>query len=284
MFSGLDLYTRRYIQIVFMCMLGQTIYLYTNIPHNSWIVISVCTVYSGFNAGTVIKRAYHRLIGTIAGVSLVVIIWHFIHLDYRLLIIFTTLVISVMVFCITLPYNRFIIISTVFSDITMEWSNSSSFSVYYYVMDRLICIAIVFSLCIIAEYFWFGRANLSYLNYKQTQKNLLKDLNKLYELSQSTCKNGMIFKLINGGLAEVEKLKSIAADVKFEGRSFAKQEKLDQGISRVVTLQRNIVSLNYLITSNGEAATIQQLKTNIEIELRELTSSVNKPAETYKVG
>ena len=284
MFSSLDLYTRRYIQIVFMCMLGQTIYLYSNIPHNIWIVISVCTVYSGFNAGTVIKRAYYRLVGSIAGVSLVVIVWHLIHLDYRLLIILTILLIGVMVFCITLPYNRFIIISTVFSDITMEWSNSSSFSIYYYVMDRLICIAIVFSLCIMIEYFWFGRANLSYLNYKQTQKNLLKELNLLYQLSQSTCNNGKIFKLINAVLTEVEKLKSIAADVKFEGRNFTKQQELDRGVVRIVTLQRSIISLNYLITNNGETTTIQQLKTNIEIELRELTNSVNKPAETYKVG
>ena len=272
MFKDVDLYTQRYIQIVLMCIVAQTIYLYSNIPHSIWIVISVCGVYGGFSSGAVIKKAYHRLTGTVTGIALVVIIWHLIHWDYRLLLVLTTLWIPLFVFFILIPYNRFVILATAFSDIMSEWSNSSSFSVYYYVMDRFICVFIVFSLCICIEHFWFGRKDLSYLNFKQTQKNILKNLKQLYALSQTTCKNGTIFKLVNTLLAEIEKLTTIAADVKYEGRHFSQQEELEQGVHRTVTLQRNIISLNYLTKNNGDSATINLLKTKIEIELTELTN------------
>lgn len=272
MFKDIDLYTQRYIQIVIMCIIAQTMYLYSNIPHNSWIVISVCGIYSGFNPGAVIKKAYHRLIGTFAGIAMVVIIWHLIHLDYRLLIVFTTLLIPLFVYFSQVPYNRFVILATVFSDIMMEWSNSDSFSIYYYVMDRLICTFIVFALCICIEQFWFGKKNISYLNFKQTQSNILNDLKRLYALSQTTCKNATMFKSINALLAEIEKLTTIAADAKFESRNFFNRAELENGVNRTISLQKDIIALNYLTESKGEAIIIHQLKTKIEIELKELTN------------
>jgi len=62
-----------------------------------------------------------------------------------------------------LPYNRFMIIGTIFSDILLEWTNTATFSLEYYVIDRLICVFIVFAICISIEQIWFGKSNLSYL-------------------------------------------------------------------------------------------------------------------------
>ena len=231
---------------------------------------SICSIYGGFNPGAVVKRAYHRVIGTFAGIGMVVIIWHLVYMDFRLLLILTTIWIGIFVFLSQVPYSKYVIMSTAFSDIVIEWSNSYNFSINYYIFDRFICVFIAFTVCICIEYFWFGRQNLSLLNFKQTEKNILKYLEQLYKLSKGNCKSGKIFVLINSLLTEIEKLKTIATDVKYEGRSTSNEVTLQQAIDRISMLERNIVSLNYLTGSNAELAVINQYKNKIEIGLIDL--------------
>lgn len=272
MFKNLDLYTQRYIQIVIMIVLAQAIYLYSNIPHSVWIVTSIGSLYSGFNPSEVVKRAYHRIIGTLAGIALVVIIWYLVHWDYRLLIIFTTLGFPLLVFCGQLPYHKSVILATVFADLMVEWSNSSSFPIYYYIIDRIACTFIIFALCITIEHFWFGRQNLSYLNAQQIQKNILKHLRQLYTLSHTNCSSGMLFKLTNALLSEMAKLNTLATSVKYEGRHFTQHDELEHIIAKIKTLERNILSLNYLCSTAPNTVTIYELKTTIELQFAELTA------------
>lgn len=61
MFKNLDIYTQRYIQIVIIVVIAQSIYQFSHIPHSIWILITITSVYSGFHSTDVIKRANSRL-------------------------------------------------------------------------------------------------------------------------------------------------------------------------------------------------------------------------------
>lgn len=132
MLKNLDLYTQRYIQIVIIVVIAQSIYQFSHIPHSVWILVTIVSVYSGFHSTDVLKRANSRIYGTIIGISMVAIVWYLVHLDFRLLIILTTLLVPALVFFCSIPYKYSVILSTIFSDITKEWSNSNSFSLIYY--------------------------------------------------------------------------------------------------------------------------------------------------------
>ena len=247
MLRHLDLLDIRYLQITLAMLIFAAIDKFAHIPHSSWIVISGIMVYNGFNPGTVIKRAYLRFIGTIIGVAAVAIIWYLIHLNYRLLIPGTILIMWAMMYFAALPYNRFMIIATIFSDIILEWSNTATFSLQYYVVDRVICVLIVFAICIILEQICFGKSNLSYLNFMQTKQQIIKELEQLFHDTNKGClSKAKLLKQSNLTLQKLERLLLLAKDSKYEGSSQIKTQNLQQLAINIRNIQRKISGFIYL--------------------------------------
>ncbi len=267
MFKSLDLYTQRYIQIVIVVVIAQSIYQFSHLPHAVWVLVTITSVYSGFHATDVIKRANRRVYGTILGVAAVAIIWHLIHWDFRLLIIITTLLVGAMVFFSQIPYQYFVIFSTVFSDITTEWSNSSNFNLMYYINDRLMCTLGAFALCIGIEYFWFGRQNLTYLNALQTKNDILNKLQQLFKIATSGAKSNQIFKLTNVLLKDIAKLNSLINDLKAEKKTQVEQFEIENINKALQSIANKIISLNYLNSSRDNPAVVPNLTREIESEL-----------------
>ena len=275
MFKSLDLYTQRYIQIVVVVVIAQSIYQFSHLPHSVWVLITITSVYSGFNSNDVIKRASSRILGTIVGVAMVAIIWHLVHWDFRLLIILTTLMVPAMVFCSGIPYQYFVILSTSFSDITKEWSNSSSFNLMFYINDRLICTCIAFTLCLSMEYLWFGRQNLTYLNALQTKDNVLKNLAQLFNLAKNGARSSHLFKLNNALLQDKLKLYNLVADLKAEDNSHVEHLEIQSINHQIQNLFDKIVSLNYLINSQDKSVSTQNLTREIERELAQISNKLS---------
>ncbi len=275
MFKSLDLYTKRYIQIVIIVVIAQSIYLFSHLPHSVWILITITSVYSGFHATDVIKRANRRIYGTILGVGMVAIIWHLVHWDFRLLIIITTLLVPAMVYFSQIPYQYFVILSTSFSDITTEWSNSSSFNLMYYVNDRLICTLIGFALCITAEYFWFGRQNLTYLNALRTKNTILKNMEQLFNLAKSGVKSNKMFKLTNTLLKDILKLNNSIADLKAEKNAQVEHLEIESLNLAIQQVADKIISLNYLTSSKTNLSAVQNLTLEIERELSQISTKLS---------
>lgn len=271
MFKNLDLYTQRYIQIIIVIMIAQIIYEYSYIPHSVWVLITIVSVYSGFHSHDVLKRANSRVYGTIIGVGLVAIIWYFVHWDFRLLIILTTLLISAMVFFSSIPYKYSVILSTVFSDITKEWSNTSSFNLMYYINDRVICTLIGFGICTCIEYFWFGRQNLTYLNARQTQSNILKHMRQLFQLAKSGSKSNKIFNITNTLLKEISLLNNLAIDLNNEDIQKDNHLKLKNLNKEIQYVADKIIGLNYLNSNKIKLESTQNLTLEIERELLQIS-------------
>ena len=275
MFKSLDIYTQRYIQIVIIVVIAQSIYQFSHIPHSIWILITITSVYSGFHSTDVIKRANSRLYGTILGIAMVAILWHLIHWDFRLLIILTTLLVAAMVFFSQIPYQYFVIFSTSFSDITKEWSNASNFNLMYYINDRLICTIIGFALCISIEYFWFGRQNLTYLNALQIKNNILKNMERLFSTAKTGTKSNKIFQLTNMLLKDILKLNNLIADLKSEKNAQVEHLEVQSLNIAIQQVADKIISLNYLTSSKTNLSTVQNLTLEIEKELSQISTKLS---------
>lgn len=253
MLKTVDLYTQRYWQITVTFMLFSFIERFFHIPHAIWIVVTGSVLYSGFNPGTVLKRAYLRFYGTIIGIAAVTIVWHIIHIDYRLATLFYVLIISWAVFFIALPYHLFVILATVFSDIAIQWSNPDSFSLEYYAIDRLTCTMIVFGICILLEYLWFGRSNMTYLNYQHLYGAIKQDIAALYHsVQQKNLTAGKILKKIQTIRCKLDQLSVLIADSTYEGkRSHTFTSKEIQNNNHIIQTFRQIVILHYLQTQDN---------------------------------
>lgn len=248
----LDLFTRRYTQITMAFMLFVFVQNFFRIPHSIWIIISGTMIYSGFQPGTVIKRAYLRFTGTFIGVAAVGLMWHLLYLDYRLALPCFLAIIWGCVFFVLLPYNQFIIIVTLLSDILIELPNTEHFYLQYYIFDRLVCTAIAFAMCIGIEYVWFGRSNMMYLHYLDSQSKTKKMLQELYQMTQSHTLNvSKILKKINLVNTQLDALTLIVEDGKYESKRRYRQFQLNANDKKfnieVIQLFRKIVSIYYLL-------------------------------------
>jgi hypothetical protein len=263
--ASIDLFTKRYLQITFMFMLFSWIYEYAHIPHASWIVITGASIYSGFDPSAVLKRAYMRFSGTVVGIAAVVILWHLIHFDYRSLIFFLVFIAWGMVFFQGLPYRRFMIMTTLFSDLINETSNSDYFYIQYYIFDRFTCVAIVFSLCIVIEQIWFGRSNLTRLNYDYSQQAVYDDLRHFYQMTlDKRISRAQLFKELASIHQQITHLRGLMTDQKFEGEKDDYYQHTEDVVARILHVFRKIVCVVYLRANDRHNPAMASLRAEID--------------------
>lgn len=272
MFKNIDIFTERYIQIIFVLMLVQTMYQYMHIPHSTWLITAICSIYAGFDPNTVQKKAYMRVKGTFVGIAVVVILWYFIHFDYRVLIILITLWPLLLILFTNLPYSKLVILNTAFSDMCVEWSNSTSFSLSYYISDRIVCTLIVFSICITVEQLWFKKKALAYLTYYQAQKIFIKNLASYFEIVVNQRGTAKELKINNIIVQNIDKLTRLVNDA--DNHEYKK--KLDGMLKFSRELHKKMTCLNYLEQYSPFDRRIQTLSTEIKSELASLESMVGK--------
>ena len=262
MFKAIDLYDKRCAQITITFMIFVAMQLFLHIPYSAWLVITGSMIYSGFNPGTVIKRAYLRLYGTIVGIAAVMIVSHYIHWDFRLVTLFYVLIVGGTLFLCALPYHQFVILLTLFSDIILQWSNPSDFHIESYAIDRFMCTLIVFCVCIAIEYAWFGRSKMSYLSYLNLRDTLKQDIVELYQsMQEKKLTEGKMFRKIQSIIPKIDRLHLLINDLAYEharGHIFTPEEKrIDESIVQAL---RDIASLHYFETNDVENPQLPLLK------------------------
>lgn len=244
MFKNIDVLTKRYLQITMTYMLFEFVVQFFHVPHPVWIMVTGATIYVGFNPGTVLKRAYLRFGGTITGICAMAIMWHFIHLDYRLAVIFAVLIGFGMVFFMALPYNLFVILGTLNSDIAVEWSNTNNFSLQFYVIDRFVCTLIAFAICLVLEHIWFGRASFTDLNFARVKKNLHEEMqHTALQIDNLNLTKASLFRFMRSTRVKMNQLNTLVNDAKFER---ATEIATDPFPKKMLLLFREVVCVWYI--------------------------------------
>lgn len=262
LFDVADSYTQRSFQVAITFMIFAMMERFLHIPYASWIIFLSGVIYIGFNSGTVIKRAGLLLTGSSVGVAAVLIVRHFLYWDFRLASIFLVTIIGLTIFFCALPYNRFVIWVTLFSDFILQWGDSSSINIQNYAMDRMMCVVIVISVCVLIEHLWFGSKNITYLNYQELRAELQKAVVNLWQLMQEKkATHAKILKNIQAIIAKTDHLNQLVNDINYEYAhhyQFTPEEK--QAGKNVLQALRQIVSLYYLQINDVSNAQLPLLK------------------------
>lgn len=170
----------RFGQIAFVFMVGLAMYLFTTIPHNWWIFLTVMMMSAAIEPGLIIKKSINRGKGTLLGILLFLPLIYLLHLNYRLIpLVFILLGIG-----ISIPNSKRYDLSVIFMTMMVFTMTAYTFTTpllegpFEMTLNRGICTMIGIIICIAGDYFLFGRFDYSRKVYFLLQHELCNMLEK----------------------------------------------------------------------------------------------------------
>jgi len=173
----------RIIHITLMFMTALFIYQYVQWEDALWIPITVVAIIGPFRPGYSIDKAKQRILGSIAGLLLSLIISVFLHYNYFLLSVTAVVLIYFTAFTALLQYRYFIMMVTIMLCINFNFINLAINSEVTYLVNRFICVFTGIFICQFFEYFIFKRyyTNAVALVDKENIEDMLDDTTKKFE-------------------------------------------------------------------------------------------------------
>ncbi len=184
----------RFGQIAFVFVIGLGMYLFTTIPHNWWIFLTVMMMSAAIEPGLIVKKSINRGKGTLLGILIFLPVIYLMHLNYRVIpLVFIFLGIG-----ISLPNARRYDISVIFMTMMVFTLTAYTFTKplsegpFEMTLNRCICTVIGIIICISGDYFLFGRFNYSRKVYFLLQHEVcdmlevkLKNICRAHETKQN---------------------------------------------------------------------------------------------------
>ena len=175
----------RFGQISLVFVVGLGLYLFTTIPHNWWIFLTVMMMSAAMEPGLIVKKSINRGKGTLIGIILFLPLIYLMHLNYRVI----PLVFILLGLGISLPNARRYDISVVFMTIMVFTLTAYTFTTpllegpFEMMLNRGVCTVIGIIICLSGDYFLFGRFNYSrkvyFLLQHEVCRMLESKLNKI---------------------------------------------------------------------------------------------------------
>ena len=152
-------------------------------PEAGWTGFAVMMIYAGFDNGTTLFRAYQRFLGMILGLFSGYLLWFLGHLDYRTLILIIPITIFFAYFLVGQAYS----VPTVFTVNaallgTSYFGAQSNSTVAVFIVNYTLCTLIAFVICVVFEYFWFGRLGMMNKFVADTENKIIAELYSLVAL------------------------------------------------------------------------------------------------------
>jgi hypothetical protein len=177
----------RFGQISFVFTIGMAMYLFTTIPHNWWIFLTVMMMSAAIEPGLIIKKSINRGKGTLIGILLFLPLIYLLQLNYR----FIPLVFILLGVGISIPNAKRYDISVIFMTMMEFTMNAYNFTVptqegpFETTLNRGICTVIGIIICIAGDHFLFRRFDYSRKVYFLLQHELCNTLEKKIDMIRS---------------------------------------------------------------------------------------------------
>ncbi len=177
----------RFGQISFVFTIGMAMYLFTTIPHNWWIFLTVMMMSAAIEPGLIIKKSINRGKGTLIGILLFLPLIYLLQLNYR----FIPLVFILLGVGISIPNAKRYDISVIFMTMMVFTMNAYNFTVptqegpFETTLNRGICTVIGIIICIAGDHFLFRRFDYSRKVYFLLQHELCNTLEKKIDMIRS---------------------------------------------------------------------------------------------------
>lgn len=194
----------RFGQISFVFTIGMAMYLFTTIPHNWWILLTVIMMSAAIEPGLIIKKSINRGKGTLIGILLFLPLIYLLQLNYR----FIPLVFILLSIGISVPNAKRYDISVIFMTMMVFTMNAYNFTVptqegpFEATLNRGICTVIGIIICIAGDHFLFRRFDYSRKLYFLLQHELCNMLEKKIEMIRNAHKQKLNRYLIVENLRE----------------------------------------------------------------------------------
>ena len=184
----------RFGQIAFVFVVGLGMYLFTTIPHNWWIFLTVMMMSAAIEPGLIVKKSINRGKGTLLGILIFLPMIYLMHFNYRVI----SLVFIFLGVGISLPNARRYDISVIFMTMMVFTLTAYTFTTpllegpFEMTLNRGVCTVIGIIICISGDYFLFGRFNYSRKVYFLLQHDVcemleakLKNICRFHETQQN---------------------------------------------------------------------------------------------------
>lgn len=161
-------------QITLVYAIGLGLYLFTTIPHNWWVFLTVLMMTAAIEPGLVIQKSINRGKGTILGIILIIPLIYLLQLNYRLI----PLTFILLVCFLNVPNQRRYDLTVIFMTMMIFILNSYNYTIvlieapFQTSLNRAICTIIGIIVCIGGDYFLFKKFNYSRKLYFLLQREL----------------------------------------------------------------------------------------------------------------
>lgn len=146
------------------------IYQFSQWEQALWIPISVLAIIGPFRAGLTIYKARQRLIGTLAGLLLSIIVWTILYYWNNSLVFIALILVYCVAFSALQEYTYFIMLVSLMICVNFDYTNLFINHEIGFVANRGICVLAGVTLCQFFEYFIFSRYYTNSVALVQTDK------------------------------------------------------------------------------------------------------------------
>jgi hypothetical protein len=145
----------RIIHVTVLFAVALFIYQWSQWSDGLWVPISVLAIIGPFRPGLTINKAKQRVLGSIAGLLISILVWFFIHYNYNLLVIIALLLVCAVAFTALQEYTYFIMLVSVMLCVNFDYMNLFFNNEIVYIANRGMCVLTGVFLCQFFEYFVF---------------------------------------------------------------------------------------------------------------------------------
>ncbi len=154
-----------------------------NFPRAAWTGFAVMMIYVGFDAGSTLRRTFHRFWGMLLGLFLSYILWFLGHIDYRILFFIVPIGVFFAYFSLGKLYMYPTIFTVTLTALGSDYYATDAYSPLWFFSDYFICTVIALIICIVFEYFVFRGRNLTQKFYYELQQDITNTLNQIFVLA-----------------------------------------------------------------------------------------------------
>lgn len=254
----------RLAQITIVYALGLIVYLFTTLPHNWWVFLTVMMMTAAIEPGLVVQKSINRGKGTLIGIILFIPLITLLQFNYRFIPL-TFIILACLLFIPTAKrYDLTVIFMTmmVFMLTAYNYTTPLIEGPLEVTLNRAICTVVGVFICLGGDYILFKRFNYSRKLYYLLQRELCIILKqKVQYMLENENKNLLVVvedlrTVLNTKFAEIN---NSATSLKYDLRSDKiTKANVVQFETAMWKLRKDIYSIYYCQYVNKDAVKLQE--------------------------
>lgn len=179
---------RRIIHVVIMIATGIFVYQYSQWDDGLWIPISILAIVGPFSPGLTINKARQRVLGTLCGLLISLILWLFLHYNPNALVFIALIMIYGVAFTALQEYTYFILLVSIMLCVNFDYMNLFVNNEISFIANRGLCVLVGVTICQFYEYFIFSRYYdnaLTLVEARRLDELVIKSWETIRQMSES---------------------------------------------------------------------------------------------------